>query len=159
MGKITNGVIKINFTMLYGNYCYIIIENFPQKSFPCTIRWARPMFYSRSQNSSASSSPIISFNDYNNKDPAGNYTLVQVTIVTKFVNSQTDGVKSGGKATCPKVHRLWRVVTPLQCLEHKRFCRYVSERNVPIFYATEDRTLFVVQTQPHFHDRSCVSFT
>ena len=24
------------FTMLYGNYCYIFIENFPQKFSPCT---------------------------------------------------------------------------------------------------------------------------
>ena len=30
MGKIAKGVNEINFTMLYGNYCYIIIENFPQ---------------------------------------------------------------------------------------------------------------------------------
>ena len=30
MGKIAKGVNKINFTMLYGNYCYILIENFPQ---------------------------------------------------------------------------------------------------------------------------------
>ena len=37
MGKIAKGVTKINFTMLYGNYCYIIIENFPQKFSPCTI--------------------------------------------------------------------------------------------------------------------------
>ena len=35
MGKIAEGVNKINFTMLYGNYCYIIIENFPQKFSPC----------------------------------------------------------------------------------------------------------------------------
>ena len=28
MGKIAKGVNKINFTMLYGNYCYIIIEKF-----------------------------------------------------------------------------------------------------------------------------------
>ena len=34
MGKIAKGVIKINFTMLYGNYCYIFIENFPQEFFP-----------------------------------------------------------------------------------------------------------------------------
>ena len=26
-----------NFTMLYGNYCYIFIANFPQKFSPCTI--------------------------------------------------------------------------------------------------------------------------
>ena len=36
MGKIAKGVDKINFTMLYGNYCYIIIENFPQKFCPYT---------------------------------------------------------------------------------------------------------------------------
>ena len=35
MGKIAKGVNKINFTMLYGNYCYIIIDNFPQKFSPC----------------------------------------------------------------------------------------------------------------------------
>ena len=29
MGKIAKGVNEINFTVLYGNYCYIIIENFP----------------------------------------------------------------------------------------------------------------------------------
>ena len=34
-GKIAKGVNKINFTMLYGNYRYIIIENFPQKFSPC----------------------------------------------------------------------------------------------------------------------------
>ena len=34
MGKIAKGINKINFTMLYGNYCYIIIENFPQKFSP-----------------------------------------------------------------------------------------------------------------------------
>ena len=38
MGKIANGVNKINFTMLYGNYCYIIIENFPQKFSPCRLQ-------------------------------------------------------------------------------------------------------------------------
>ena len=37
MGKIAKGVNKINFTMLYGNYCYLFIENFPQKVSPCTI--------------------------------------------------------------------------------------------------------------------------
>ena len=35
MGKIAKGVNKINFAMLYGNYCYIIIENFPQKFSSC----------------------------------------------------------------------------------------------------------------------------
>ena len=35
MGKIAKGVKKINFTMLYGNYCYIIIENFSKKFSPC----------------------------------------------------------------------------------------------------------------------------
>ena len=37
MGKIAKGVDKINFTMLYSNYCYIIVENFPQKLSLCTI--------------------------------------------------------------------------------------------------------------------------
>ena len=37
MGKIVIGVNKINFTMLYGNYCYNIIENFPQKFCPCGL--------------------------------------------------------------------------------------------------------------------------
>ena len=37
MGKIANGVNKINFTILYDSYCYIIIENFPQKSSPCIV--------------------------------------------------------------------------------------------------------------------------
>ena len=36
MGKIAKGVNTINFTILYGNYCYIIIENFPKKLSPCT---------------------------------------------------------------------------------------------------------------------------
>ena len=35
MGKIAKGVNKINFTMLYGDYCYTIIGNFPQKFSPC----------------------------------------------------------------------------------------------------------------------------
>ena len=38
MGKLAKGVNEINFTMLYGNYCYIIIENFPQKFFPCRLK-------------------------------------------------------------------------------------------------------------------------
>ena len=38
MVKIAKGVNKINFTMLYGNYCYIIIENFPKKFSPCRKR-------------------------------------------------------------------------------------------------------------------------
>ena len=37
MGK---GVNKINVTMLYGNYRYIIIENFPQKFSPCVVSLA-----------------------------------------------------------------------------------------------------------------------
>ena len=37
IGKIAMGVNKISFTMLYGNYCYIIIENFPKKFSPCII--------------------------------------------------------------------------------------------------------------------------
>ena len=28
---------KIHFTILYGNYCYIFIENLPQKFSPCSI--------------------------------------------------------------------------------------------------------------------------
>ena len=39
MGKIAKGVNKINFTMLYGNYCYIIMEIFPQKFSPCTWKY------------------------------------------------------------------------------------------------------------------------
>ena len=31
MEKIAKGVNKVNFTMLYGNYCYIIIVKFSQK--------------------------------------------------------------------------------------------------------------------------------
>ena len=27
------------FTLLYGNYCYIFIENFPQKFSPCALSW------------------------------------------------------------------------------------------------------------------------
>ena len=38
MGKIAKGINKIYFTMLYGNYCYIFIENFPQKFSPCINR-------------------------------------------------------------------------------------------------------------------------
>ena len=34
MGKIARGVNKIHITMLYGNYCYIFIENFRQKFAP-----------------------------------------------------------------------------------------------------------------------------
>ena len=37
MGKIAKGVNKINFTVLYGNYYYIIIENFPKKFSPCIL--------------------------------------------------------------------------------------------------------------------------
>ena len=37
MGKIAKGVNEIHFTMLYGNYCYIFIENFPQKFSPCSL--------------------------------------------------------------------------------------------------------------------------
>ena len=36
MGKIARGVNKIHITMLYGNYCYIFMENFPRKFSPCT---------------------------------------------------------------------------------------------------------------------------
>ena len=37
MGKNAKAVNKIHFTMLYGNYCYIFIENFPQKFSPCRL--------------------------------------------------------------------------------------------------------------------------
>ena len=37
MGKIAKGVSKIHSTMLYGNYCYIFIENFPQKFSSCSV--------------------------------------------------------------------------------------------------------------------------
>ena len=40
MGKIAKGVNKIHFTILYGNYCYIFIENFPWKFSPCI--WGIP---------------------------------------------------------------------------------------------------------------------
>ena len=44
-GKNRQSVNIINFTMLYGNYCYIIIENFPQKFVPCTyyIKYLRAL--------------------------------------------------------------------------------------------------------------------
>ena len=45
MGKIAKGANKIHFTMLYGNYCYIFIENFPQKFSPCTLRKIYGIFY------------------------------------------------------------------------------------------------------------------
>ena len=38
MAKIAKAVNKINFTMLYGNYCYIIIKDFPQKFSPCGLK-------------------------------------------------------------------------------------------------------------------------
>ena len=37
MGKIANEDNKIYVNMLYGNYCYIFIENFPQKFSPCKL--------------------------------------------------------------------------------------------------------------------------
>ena len=37
MGQIAKGVNKINFTLLYGNYCYIIIENFHKEFSPCGV--------------------------------------------------------------------------------------------------------------------------
>ena len=37
MGKIAKGVKQMHFTMLYGNYCYIFIENFPNKFSPCML--------------------------------------------------------------------------------------------------------------------------
>ena len=36
-GKNRQRCQKNTFTMLYGNYCYIFIENFPQKFSPCSI--------------------------------------------------------------------------------------------------------------------------
>ena len=47
MGKIAKGVNKINFTMMYGNYCYIFIENLPQKFSPCTVAYYDPRFDKR----------------------------------------------------------------------------------------------------------------
>ena len=41
MGKIANEVNKINFTMLYGNYFFSIIENFPKNFSPCSVIPAR----------------------------------------------------------------------------------------------------------------------
>ena len=38
MEKIAKGVDKINFAMLYGNYCYIFIENFPRAFSPYIFR-------------------------------------------------------------------------------------------------------------------------
>ena len=35
MGKIAKGGNEINFTMMYGIFCHIIIENYPQKFSPC----------------------------------------------------------------------------------------------------------------------------
>ena len=35
--------------MLYGNYCYIIVENFPQKFSPCTVQMTRKLFYLRGE--------------------------------------------------------------------------------------------------------------
>ena len=35
MGKVAKGFNKMHFTMLYGNYCYIFMENFSQKFSPC----------------------------------------------------------------------------------------------------------------------------
>ena len=37
MGKIAKGFNNINFTIPYGNYFYIIIENFPRKFSPCAF--------------------------------------------------------------------------------------------------------------------------
>ena len=36
MVKIPRGADKFHFTVLYGNYSYIFVENFPQKFAPCT---------------------------------------------------------------------------------------------------------------------------
>ena len=47
MRKIAKGVNKINFITLYGNYRYIITENFPQKFSPCMYyaQYANWFFY------------------------------------------------------------------------------------------------------------------
>ena len=37
MGKIAKGVNETYFTVLYGNYCYIYIENFPQEFSLCMV--------------------------------------------------------------------------------------------------------------------------
>ena len=37
-GKNRQSCQQNKFTMLYGNYCYIFTENFPQKFSPCKIR-------------------------------------------------------------------------------------------------------------------------
>ena len=63
MGKIAKRVNKINFTMLYGNYCYIIIENFPQTFSPCSI--AEP---ARALPSSAEQGRAISNRDEPDRD-------------------------------------------------------------------------------------------
>ena len=36
-GKNRQRCQRNKFTMLYGNYCYIFIENFPQKFSPCSV--------------------------------------------------------------------------------------------------------------------------
>ena len=45
MEKIAKGVIKIDFTTLYGNYCHIFIENFPQKLSPCRFWYSTSLHY------------------------------------------------------------------------------------------------------------------
>ena len=45
MGKITKGVNKIHFTMLYGNHRYIIIENFTQQYGKNRQRCQQNTFY------------------------------------------------------------------------------------------------------------------
>ena len=38
VGKIAKGVNQMHFTMLYADYCYIFIENFPQQFSSCTVK-------------------------------------------------------------------------------------------------------------------------
>ena len=40
-GKNRQRCRKKNFTLLYGNYYYIIIDNFPQKLSPCSLFWLK----------------------------------------------------------------------------------------------------------------------
>ena len=45
MGKIAKSVNKIYFTMLYRNYCYIFLENFPQKFSSCNMKISKKAFH------------------------------------------------------------------------------------------------------------------
>ena len=47
-GKNRQRCEKNNFTMLYDNYCYNFIENFPQKFSPCTYNNSHVSFYNTS---------------------------------------------------------------------------------------------------------------